>query len=507
MKLEKGNNIYKFKLFISVLAFFALFGAVNAQEYIPLAPVPGVSESGVSLGGYLTAAFNIGIGLASVLSVLMIVVAGVQFIGGSASPSARKDAKERIQNAIFGLLIALSSWLIVYAINPQIINGVLGITPVSTVLPVDTVPYSDDAAYVEAGPIPTPSPSSVLSEPAIAPGSPSTYIPPTTDSSPVDFTSFYTSAPESFSDPSNDMSILMDCVGKDVDGICSIADINSDGKVTGDDLSGLLDAFKYDVNGDGVVEFGSADEITYCFFKENTEPVLPPNEDCEFDVFSSCIYTDAVQKFNFDCATNRSSAITLDRSDFLDFQRVVRSSQDGSGRINLRSLYSNVYYCDDLAYLPFACVFSGDRALQNIIYTTFIQYDTNDDGVADFNGGDPLSDFNGDGVIDDKDSRFIDFIKEDILGSGDFTPIGFTLGAMEAWMFDGRGFTDAQVVEYCIGKPPIMGCAMSDIDRSCFADPDRYDPRCTVTITDLNILNSGAALYDVNDDGVVNLSQ
>lgn len=125
-------------LFTSVIIFILVvgFNVTNAQEYVPLAPLPGISAGqGLSLSNYLDAIFKIGIGLAGVFAVLMIVIGGIQYIGGAANPSARTEAKSKITNAILGLLLALGAWLILYVINPDLLKKEIIITPVSVTTP------------------------------------------------------------------------------------------------------------------------------------------------------------------------------------------------------------------------------------------------------------------------------------------------------------------------------------------------------------------------------------
>jgi len=128
-------------LFILIIFFFWI-GITNAQ-YVPLAPLPGVENaSQTNLQNYLGAIFKIGIGLAGVFAVLMIVIGGIQFIGGASSPSARADAKSKITNAVFGLILALGSWLILNTINPAILNTSIDIK--KTTLPT---PSSSGGQY------------------------------------------------------------------------------------------------------------------------------------------------------------------------------------------------------------------------------------------------------------------------------------------------------------------------------------------------------------------------
>jgi len=128
--------ISKKNILLFVLLLFSVFlfwlSIVNAQGYVPLAPLPGVpAGQETDLGGYLGAMFKIGIGLAGVFAVLMIIISGIQFIGGASSPSAHTEAKERMTNAILGLILALGSWLILNTVNPALLKTDLELAEVT----------------------------------------------------------------------------------------------------------------------------------------------------------------------------------------------------------------------------------------------------------------------------------------------------------------------------------------------------------------------------------------
>lgn len=107
-----------------VLTIFALTKTTiaSAAGYIPLEPLTVAEKSGVSISTYLNDIFRIGIGLAGVFAVLMIVIGGIGYIAGASNPSARSEARKKITNAIFGLILASASWLILYTINPKLLN-------------------------------------------------------------------------------------------------------------------------------------------------------------------------------------------------------------------------------------------------------------------------------------------------------------------------------------------------------------------------------------------------
>lgn len=97
----------------------------NLLEDLPTGGSPNTGLTGLS--DYLEWLYKFALGAAAFLAVLMIVIGGVQMIVGGASETARSDGKKRIEQALWGLLLAISAWLIVYTINPDFINTGLSI--------------------------------------------------------------------------------------------------------------------------------------------------------------------------------------------------------------------------------------------------------------------------------------------------------------------------------------------------------------------------------------------
>ena len=93
--------------------------------YTLLQPLPQEGEDlkeNVTLKQYLTWAFRFTLALAGFLAVMMIVIGGVEYIISGANESSRSDAKKRINSAISGLVLALVSYLVLYTINPSLVD-------------------------------------------------------------------------------------------------------------------------------------------------------------------------------------------------------------------------------------------------------------------------------------------------------------------------------------------------------------------------------------------------
>jgi hypothetical protein len=82
------------------------------------------------LGKYLNIIIKLIIGLCAVAAVVMIVVGGVEYTA-SELISGKEAAKDRIRNAILGLILALGSYAILFTINPDLLITDVGITPVT----------------------------------------------------------------------------------------------------------------------------------------------------------------------------------------------------------------------------------------------------------------------------------------------------------------------------------------------------------------------------------------
>lgn len=112
-------------LVTAALIFFSLAPHVFAQGFVPLAPIPGLTQGVAANTEGLAAFFNnlykFAIGMAAVLAVIMIIWGGLEY-STQDSISKKSDGKQRIYNAIFGLVLVLSPVLVFSIINPSILN-------------------------------------------------------------------------------------------------------------------------------------------------------------------------------------------------------------------------------------------------------------------------------------------------------------------------------------------------------------------------------------------------
>ncbi len=120
------------KIFLILFVIIAVFSiatpfvfAQDIEPYTPLSPLPGTSaDNGTTVtnfGDYISGVFKLVIGLAVVFAVFMVILAGVQYMTSTAVGS-KGAARTRINNALFGLGLALLSWMLLNTINPNLVN-------------------------------------------------------------------------------------------------------------------------------------------------------------------------------------------------------------------------------------------------------------------------------------------------------------------------------------------------------------------------------------------------
>lgn len=124
----------KFLFVTSIVLFFGLAPHVFADGFVPLAKIPGLTDVQPTQGGladFFNNLYKYLIGLAAVFAVIEIIWGGLE-ISTKDSVSKQTDGKERIYNAIFGLVLVLSPVLVFSVINPNILNLSLNLPKLDT---------------------------------------------------------------------------------------------------------------------------------------------------------------------------------------------------------------------------------------------------------------------------------------------------------------------------------------------------------------------------------------
>jgi hypothetical protein len=125
-------------LFLSLTTYYLLFttsvSAAEIKDYTLLAPIPLDGQITSNLQGpdffkdYIPGIFTTIIGLVAVLAVVRIIWGGILYISSDAINS-KSDGKKMIIESIWGLVLIATAWLILYTINPKLVDINLSITP------------------------------------------------------------------------------------------------------------------------------------------------------------------------------------------------------------------------------------------------------------------------------------------------------------------------------------------------------------------------------------------
>lgn len=118
-----------------LLSFALLFVGLVPHAlaaFVPLAPIPGLTDiqpTQSGLVGFFNSLYKYCIGLAATLAVIEIIWGGLE-ISTQDSVSKKSDGRERITQAILGLILVLSPVLVFSIINPNILNLSLNLPPI-----------------------------------------------------------------------------------------------------------------------------------------------------------------------------------------------------------------------------------------------------------------------------------------------------------------------------------------------------------------------------------------
>lgn len=131
------NGLLLFLLTSSFLlpSFVMAQNKAAPTEYKLLEPIPQLVKAGTEgktdTATFIPGLFKLVIALAGALAVIMIIYGGIQYMSTDAI-GGKSDAKKTIENALWGLLLALSAYMILYTLNPKLLEFNLDI-PVQTI--------------------------------------------------------------------------------------------------------------------------------------------------------------------------------------------------------------------------------------------------------------------------------------------------------------------------------------------------------------------------------------
>lgn len=114
---------------------------VLADDYTLLAPLPdleSVPNSTEALQKYIPYVFKLAIGISAAFTVGVIIYGGIEYMVAESLVS-KNNGKNRIKNAILGLVFVITAWLILNTINPDFTTINLSIEPAVIAQPIGTL--------------------------------------------------------------------------------------------------------------------------------------------------------------------------------------------------------------------------------------------------------------------------------------------------------------------------------------------------------------------------------
>ncbi len=125
------------KIILSIFILLPLFSFAASTDYTLLEPLPCIQNTGqgttdkacaegkmltkINTNTYIAYVFNFSIAFASVAAVLVIIIEGFKYaVSGVAG--VKSNAKERIEQALLGIVSILCSYLILKTIDPRLVD-------------------------------------------------------------------------------------------------------------------------------------------------------------------------------------------------------------------------------------------------------------------------------------------------------------------------------------------------------------------------------------------------
>ena len=84
--------------------------------------IPGAYAVSEGPGGFIANFYQFALMIGGILAFGAIVYGGIKYTLAAGNPSGQTEGKEWIKSAIYGLLLLLAVYLVLYTINPELVN-------------------------------------------------------------------------------------------------------------------------------------------------------------------------------------------------------------------------------------------------------------------------------------------------------------------------------------------------------------------------------------------------
>lgn len=111
-------------IFLIIFTTFLLAAPALAQDdkasYNLMTNIPGAGKI-ENINQYIKALYLFGLAIVGIIAMLFIIIGGIRYMTAAGNETAISDAKSQITAAILGLVLVLTSWLILNTINPELV--------------------------------------------------------------------------------------------------------------------------------------------------------------------------------------------------------------------------------------------------------------------------------------------------------------------------------------------------------------------------------------------------
>ena len=151
---KKPNNLILFFLILFLFQMFGIFflllepnlsqaATTTPIKFTPQVPIGDyygdeTEISGTSIGEYIQAVYKYAIGIVGIVAAAVIMWSGFMWITAGGNPQKITEAKSWLTGALSGLMLAMTSFLILQTVNPELIK----IKPIGPD-PVKGIPEAD----------------------------------------------------------------------------------------------------------------------------------------------------------------------------------------------------------------------------------------------------------------------------------------------------------------------------------------------------------------------------
>ena len=109
----------KVLFFILIIALSSAAGSATAA-YKMFNQLPGTSGTVSGPAEYVAAVYRFGMMTVGLVALGVIVFAGIEYTVSAGNAPRQEDAMDRIKNAIFGIILLLGAYFVLYTIDPRL---------------------------------------------------------------------------------------------------------------------------------------------------------------------------------------------------------------------------------------------------------------------------------------------------------------------------------------------------------------------------------------------------